>query len=61
MPRRFVTGDGRTRVDAISLSATGTGRDGEWLRVTSDGFFVGQVRSCRDLAKLVDLADLKEA
>jgi hypothetical protein len=31
---RWVSSDGRWRVDLIRLTQTGTGRDGEWLRVT---------------------------
>ena len=42
---RFITSDGRTGVDEISLSLTGTGRDGHWFRVTRDGYFYADVRN----------------
>jgi hypothetical protein len=37
---RLRSGDGRWRVDLICLTATSDHRDGEWLRVRRDGFFV---------------------
>ena len=59
MPR-FVSSDGRTVVDLITLSLTGSDRDGKWLRVTRDGWFHAEVRTCAELARIVDLADLRE-
>jgi hypothetical protein len=47
-------------VETIRLSLTGTGRDGHWFRITHRGFFYAEVRTCAELGKLVDLADLKE-
>jgi hypothetical protein len=57
---RFVTSDGRTVVDTIRLSLTGTGRDGHWYRIKHDGFFYAEVRTCAELGRLVNLADLRE-
>jgi hypothetical protein len=31
-------------VELIRLSAAGHGRDGEWLKVTHRGYFVGKAR-----------------
>lgn len=59
MPR-FISGDRRTVVELINLSLTGTGRDGRWFRVTRDGFFIAEVRTCAELGRLVNLADLSE-
>ena len=54
---------GGLRVETVSLSLTGTGGDGTWLRVTRGGvggrMLVGQVRTPAGLAGLgVDLAEL---
>jgi hypothetical protein len=49
------------RVDLIRLTATSDHRDGEWLRVHRDGFFVAEVRTVAELAGQVDLAELEEA
>jgi hypothetical protein len=57
---RFVTSDGRTVVDVISLTLTGTGRDGRWFRIRHDGYFYAEVRTCAELGRLVNLADLRE-
>jgi hypothetical protein len=57
---RFVTSDGRTVVDLITLSATGSGRDGQWFRITCNGWFYAEVRTCTALGQLVDLAELRE-
>jgi hypothetical protein len=35
---RWVSGDGRWRVDRIHMELTGCGRHGEWLRVTDNGY-----------------------
>lgn len=48
-------------LDAITLTATGTHRDGEWIRVSRWGFRVADLRSVEQLAALVDLAALEEA
>lgn len=61
MARRYVNSDGRTVVDLIRLTLTGTNKDGEWFRVSRDGWLVGRVRTREQLARLVDLADLREA
>jgi hypothetical protein len=53
--------DGATMVEHIRLSCTGTGRDGDWLRVKRHGYYVGEVRTVGEVAGLgVDLADLRE-
>jgi hypothetical protein len=55
------SGDGTTVVECIRLSCTGTGRDGEWLRVRRFGIHVADVRTVSELAGLgVDLVDLTE-
>lgn len=53
--------DGEWVIDVVRLSLTGTGRDGEWLRVSRWGCFVTELRSVSELARLVDLATLEEA
>jgi hypothetical protein len=59
---RCVSRDGTTVVECIRLSCTGTGRDGEWLRVKRHGFHVADVRTVGELARLgIDPADLTEA
>ena len=40
---------------------TGTGRDGEWLRVSEYGYFAGEVRAWEDLARYFDSDDLLPA
>jgi len=58
---RCISRDGTTVVEHIQLSSTGTGRDGEWLRVKRHGYHVGDVRTVGELAGLgIDLADLRE-
>lgn len=59
MPK-FVTSDGRTVVETIRLSLTGTGRDGQWFRIKHNGFFYAEVRTCAELGQLINLADLRE-
>jgi hypothetical protein len=56
-----VSGDGRWRVDLIRLTATSDHRDGEWLRIHCDGYFVAELRTITELAVLVDLAELEQA
>lgn len=58
---RFLSRDGRWRVDLIRLAATSDQRDGERLRVHRDGFFFAEYRSVAELAEVVDLAELEEA
>lgn len=58
---RLVSGDGRWRVDLIRLTATSDHRDGEWLRIHCDGYFVAELRTITELAVLVDLAELEQA
>jgi len=41
---RWVSRDGRWRVDRIHMELTGCGRDGEWLRVTDYGYQKGEAR-----------------
>jgi hypothetical protein len=43
------------------LSETGTGRDGEWIRITQHGYFVAEVRAVEELARYVDPAELEVA
>jgi hypothetical protein len=49
---------GRTVVDTIRLSLTGHGRDGHWFRIARVGFFHAEVRTCAELRRFVNLADL---
>ena len=58
---RLKSRDGRWRVDLIRLTATSDHRDGAWLRVHRDGFFVAELRTIAELAAHVDLAELEEA
>jgi transposase InsO family protein len=58
---RLKSGDGRWRVDLIRHTATSDHRDGEWLRVHRDGFFVAEVRTVAELGDYVDVAELEEA
>jgi hypothetical protein len=47
---------------ADRLTATGNGRDGDWLRVSHRGFFVGEARDWDGVARLgVDIGDIGEA
>ena len=55
---RVRSADGQWTVDAIRLALTGTGRDGEWLRIARWGWHVADVRTVRELAAIVDLAEL---
>lgn len=48
---RWASSEGRWIVDRIHLSLTGTGRDGEWLRVSEYGYFAVKVRAWEDLAR----------
>jgi len=61
MSVRLVSRDGRWRIDLIRLIATSDHRDGEWLRIHCDGFFVAEYRTLAELAVLVDLAELEQA
>jgi hypothetical protein len=51
--------DGQWIIDVIRLSLTGTGRDGEWLRISRSGIHVADVRTVDELAGYVDLAELR--
>jgi hypothetical protein len=48
---RWVSADGQWVIDVISLTLTGTSRDGTWLRIRHHGFFAGEVRRPEDLAR----------
>jgi len=58
---RLLSRDGRWRVDLTRLAATSDHRDGEWLRIHCDGFFVAELRTITELAVLVDIDELEEA
>jgi hypothetical protein len=60
-PVRLRSRDGRWKVDLIRLTATSDHRDGEWLRVHHDSYFVAEVRTVAELAAHIDLAELEEA
>ena len=56
-----MSSDGQWVVTLVYLTATGNGRDGEWLRVAHQGFYVGEARDWDGLAHLgVDIGDLRE-
>jgi hypothetical protein len=38
---RWVSSDGQWVVELVHLTATGNGRDGDWVRVSHRGFFRG--------------------
>jgi len=58
---RWISSDGRWVVTLIQLTATGDGRDGHWLRVTANGFYVGEARDWDGVTQLgVDISDLRE-
>jgi len=56
---RWGSSDGRWVVERIRLSLTGSGRDGEWLRVSEYGYFAGEVRAWSDLAGYLDVDGLQ--
>lgn len=58
---RWLSRDGRWRVDLIRLSHTADNRDGERFRVARDGYFQTECRTVAELAEYVDLAELEEA
>jgi hypothetical protein len=48
-------------VELVHLTATGNGRDGDWLRMSHRGFFAGEARDWDGVARLgVDIGDLRE-
>jgi hypothetical protein len=57
---RFISRDGRWRVDVIRLSMTGTHRDGERFLICCDGYYIAEAASIAELSQHVDLADLEE-
>jgi hypothetical protein len=61
MATRFVSSDGKTVVDVIRRSCTGTGHDGEWFQVRNEnGIFAGEAKTVAELGRLVRLDDLQE-
>jgi hypothetical protein len=50
----------KDHVDPIPLIATGDHRDGDWLRIHCDGYFIAELRTITELASLVDLTELQE-
>lgn len=59
--RRVRSRDGEWTVEVIALSATGTGRDGEWLQITQRTVHVAGVRTVAEVAEHVDLSQLYPA
>jgi hypothetical protein len=57
---RCRSADGEWQVDVIRLIATGTHRDGDWLRIRRWGCHIADVRTVDELQEYVDLADLQE-
>ena len=59
---RWMSSDGKWVITHVHLTAAGNGRDGDWLRVSHHGFFVGEARDWDGVARLgVDIGDLREA
>jgi hypothetical protein len=55
-----MSSDGKWVVDLVQLTVTGNGRDGDWLRVSHRGFFVGEARDWTGVVRLgVDVSDLR--
>jgi hypothetical protein len=57
---RYRSPDGVWTVDVIHLTLTGTGRDGERLRVKRRASFEAELRTIDELRAYVDPADLEE-
>jgi hypothetical protein len=58
---RWMSSDGAWVVVLVHLTATGNGRDGDWLRVSHRGFYVGEARDWDGVGRLgVDIGDLRE-
>lgn len=56
-----MSSDAKWVVALVQLTATGNGRDGDWLRVTHRGFFIGEARNWDGVARLgVNVSDLRE-
>jgi hypothetical protein len=45
-------------IDVIRLSLTGTGRDGEWLRISRWGIRIADVPTVDELTRYFNLAEL---
>jgi hypothetical protein len=58
---RAMSADGEWTVETVELSATGTGHDGEWLRIRRRGYYTADVRPVTDLATHVETPELSEA
>jgi hypothetical protein len=58
---RARSADGEWSVEVVHLTLTGNHRDGAWLKVCRLGWFVAELRSVEELAKLIDLSKLEEA
>ncbi len=57
---KWMSSDGQWVVELIRLTAT-RGQDGDWLRVTHHGFYIGNARDWDGVAHLgVDIGDLRE-
>ena len=57
---RWMSSDGQWVVVLVHLTNTGNGRDGDWLRVSHRGFFVGEARDWTGVVRLgVDVSDLR--
>lgn len=59
---RWMSSDGDWVVELVRRSASASGRDGEWLRVSHHGFRVGEAKDWDGVKALgVDIGDLREA
>ena len=58
---RWMSSDGDWVVELVRRTASGNGKDGEWLRVLHHGFKVGEARDRDGIARLgVDVSDPRE-
>jgi hypothetical protein len=58
---RWMSRDGDWVVELVRRTASGNGRDGNWLLVRHCGFKVGEARDWNGVERLgVDIGDLRE-
>ena len=59
---KWISSEGEWIVELIRRSAAGRGREGDWLKVTHRGCYVGEARDWDGVARLgVDIGDFREA
>jgi hypothetical protein len=58
---RWMSSDGLWVVQLVRPTVAGRGREGDWLRVTHRGIYIGEARDWDGVARLgVDVSDLRE-